>query len=415
MGKRSSRKMDSKGLRIIRANEYRVLQKAAHSSDTSSERRASERQSGEAAPPTLLGGVTGKNIGESEKWNKRVTIIPSERHLGKLDAGERQSSIGIDWLQGTIPFERFDLVRSYLDAVCGEHREDYNHGMQGFQAACEWHPFGIKLMWDTDRKNRENHANRILFQVTGQGLACFPPVSLWRFLRDLSIKFWFKCSRIDLAFDDYEKIIRPDEVNEFAKEGSYKGFRKHKYIGGNRRNGEQTDDGIYFGTRGKDGGGKFLRCYGKDIESDGETDSIRWEVEFSKAKANKVFFDLAMSTDLTDLATKIALFIGGSIDFAERSRSGRFSKADRLAFWEQILFHLGAAEIRCPKQEGDIESSMEWVEYSVTPSLEKIRQAIGDDIYYNWLHELMQEVDLQPGALGQINAYHYINGEPAPF
>ncbi|MEE9369357.1 MAG: replication initiation factor domain-containing protein [Pontiella sp.] len=415
MSRRSTRRMDTKGLRILRANEYRLNQEAAVRARHSYGASPSNGESGEAAPPTLLGGVTGKFIGKAEKFDKRVSIIPSQHHLGKMDTGERTSSIGVDWIQGTIPFERLDLVRSYLTAVCGQQPEDYDHGLMSFQTSCEWHPFGIKLAWDLDKKNRENHSNRILLQLTGSSLHNFTPVHLWRFLKDLSVKFWFNCTRIDLAFDDFEKIIRPDEVNEFANQGAYKGFRKHKYIGGVKRDGTVTDDGIYFGTRGKDGGGKFLRCYGKDIESKGEIDAIRWEVEFTKDKADKIFFELAMSDDVTDMATKIALFIGGSIDFAERTKSGRFNKEDRLAFWEQLLHHLGSAEVRCPKVEGDIESAMDWVELSVTPSLEKIRQAIGDDIYYQWLYELMEDADLSEKAQGQIIHYHSLNGEPAPF
>jgi len=169
---------------------------------------------------------------------------------------------------------------------------------------------------------------------------------------------------------------------------------------------------IYFGTRGKNGGGKFLRCYGKDLESDGEIDSIRCEVEFSKERACEVFFHLARSPSLKDFATNIAMFIGGAIDFIERGDNGKFNKLDRLAFWEQILHHLGAANVRNPKPEQSIETAMGWVEISVTPSLEKIRQAIGDDRYYEWLQKQMESVELRKKAIEQIATYHRAHGFP---
>ena len=227
----------------------------------------------------------------------------------------RKRSIGVDWVQGTIPFEKMDLLFSYLSAMCGSEPEMYNHGFVGYQAAAEWHPFGIKVMWDLDLGNRMRHGNRVLLQIGGTGLGCFPAASLFQFCRDLCTKFYFKCSRTDLFFDDYEKIIRPDEVREFADQGSYKGFRKHRPIIERKRNGDLIGDSIYFGTRGNDGSDKFLRCYGKDLESEGEVDSVRWEVEFSKERANAVFFELAMSKDVTEFATKLAMFIGGAIDF----------------------------------------------------------------------------------------------------
>ena len=350
----------------------------------------------EDAPPTLLGGVNGKNI-------------------SKMDAGERKSSICIDWLQGTFPYSKMTALFDYLNEMCGGEAEIYDHGLVGYQESCEWHPFGIKVCWDRDKKNRINHAGRAFFQIGGSGLSSFPPESIYKFLRDLSIRFFFKASRIDLAFDDYERIIEPEEVNEFSNDGSYKGFRKHKYIGGSTRSGEATDAGIYFGTRGKNGGGKFLRCYDKQLESKGETKSIRWEVEFSKDRANNIYFELAMASNLESFVTKIALFIGGSIDFIE---GGSRSKIDRLAFWEQILHHLGSASLRSPVADGSIEKSIGWVSKSVTPSLVKIRKAIGDDEFNEWLQDQMQDVVLKIKAERQVQVYHTNFGEPleeAPF
>jgi DNA relaxase NicK len=299
--------------------------------------------------------------------------------------------------------------------MSGNPPEILNHGFLGFQCAAEYHPYGIKVMWDCDDQARKRHGNRVLLQLCGESLSQFFPSDLSKFLFDLSCEFWFKASRIDLSFDDFEKIIRPEDVNEYANQGSYSGFRKHKFIGGSSRSGTATDEGIYFGSRGKNGGGKFLRCYAKDIESDGETDSIRWEVEFSKEKANEVYFNLAMSESVEDLATKIALFIGGSIEFCERYESGKLDPFGKLAFWEQILHYLGAAVLRSPQKLTEIEDSMEWVEKSVAPSLKKIREAIGSEWYETWLRDQLDKVVLKQRALGEIFYYHIISGEPAPF
>ena len=202
-------------------------------------------------------------------------------------------------------------------------------------------------------------------------------------------------------------------MREFADQGSYQGFRKHRPIIERKRNGDLIGDSIYFGTRGNDGSGKFLRCYGKDLESGGKVDSVRWEVEFSKERANAVFFELAMSKDVTEFATKLAMFIGGAIDFIE-SNGKRSDPIDRLAFWEQILDALGAAEIRCPKPDQSIETAMQWVEVSVAPALEKIRRAIGDDRYYEWLQKQMESVVLRKKAIEQVAVYHRTHGIPEP-
>lgn len=394
---KNKKRMDRKGLRVLHANQYRVKAVTESRSCASVPDPGPTRtERGNAAPPTLLGGGIGKNI-------------------AKMDAGERTASIGIDWLQGTVPFDRLQVLMLYIEKMSGNPPEILNHGFLGYQCAAEYHPYGIKVMWDCDEQARKRHGNRVLLQFCGESLSQFFPSDLHQFLFDLSVEFWFRASRIDLAFDDYEKIIRPEEVNEYANQGSYSGFRKHKFIGGSKRSGVATDEGIYFGSRGKNGGGKFLRCYAKDIESEGETDSIRWEVEFSKEKANEVYFNLAMSESVEDLATKIALFIGGSIEFCERYESGKIDPSGKLAFWEQILHYLGAAVLRSPQKLTEIKDSMEWIEQSVAPSLKKIREAIGSEWYESWLREQLERVVLKQRALGQIFYYQIINGEPAPF
>ena len=148
---RPTRRMDRKGNKILRANQFRVRQEAAVRARHSSEVTSPNGERGEAAPLTLIGGVSSQNI-------------------GKMDAGDRKRSIGMDWLQGTIPFEKMDLVFSYLSAMCGSNPEMYNHGFFGYQAAAEWHPYGIKVMWDLDTKNRIRHGNRVFLQIGGTGL-----------------------------------------------------------------------------------------------------------------------------------------------------------------------------------------------------------------------------------------------------
>ena len=392
---RNSRRIDSVGLRNLRANEWRIADRRRRASEATS-----PHNGGEAAPLTLIGGFLGNSI-------------------GKMDAGERKSSIGIDWLQGTVPFERMDMLFDWMSGICGCQPEFYSYGGLNYQRKATFHPFGINIFWDLDEHNRKRHNHRICLQVTGSGLAGFTPANLLRFMYELSRDHFFKCSRIDLAFDDFEKIISPLEVFEFAEQESYQHFSVHGIEGKRKRNGESKGFTCCFGNRGKNGGGKYLRCYNKEKESKGEINSIRWEVEFSKDKANAIFFKLAMSNDIQEFADKIAAYIGGSIDFIERSDSGRCNPIDRLAFWEQILDHLGCSVLRCPRPPGDIDTSIEWMEKSVMPCAEKIRQAIGDDAFQEWLFGKMGDVKLTKRAAAQVYCYHFVNGEPvveeAPF
>ena len=71
------------------------------------------------------------------------------------------------------------------------------------------------------------------------------------------------------------------------------------------------------------------------------------------------------------------------------------------AIWEQILDARGAAEVRNPNPDQSIETAMSWVEVSATPSLEKIRRAIGDNRYYGWIQEQMESVELRKRPLSR--------------
>jgi hypothetical protein len=118
---------------------------------------------------------------------------------------------------------------------------------------------------------------------------------------------------------------------------------------------------------------------------------------------------------LADFSIRIGTFIGGAIDFIERSDSGKYNPIDRLAFWEQLLFHLGTAVLRCPRPDGSIETTMEWIQTSVAPAIEKSIQAMGEEQFFQILESYRGGVKLTERAKGQIRVYHHIHGEPPPF
>jgi hypothetical protein len=388
-----NRSMDSKGLNLLRANEYRLLQAAAAIDPNESHSSGPDR-SGEAAPPILIGGTPEQNI-------------------GKMDIGDRKAALGIDWIQGTIPFDRMDLAFDYLYRICGTKPEIYNHGFLGFQAAAEWHPFNIKIMWDLDHANRRRHKNRIVIQFGGTALACISATGLKQLCSDLCHILAFKCSRCDFCFDDFERIIEVQEVAEHANRGSYAGFRVHDPRLPRDVHGKLRSASCNFGGRGKNGGGKYLRCYDKFLESKGAINSIRWEVEFSKARANQIFFKLAMTYSMVEFVSLIAQFIGGSIDFIER-HGKRLNPMDRLAFWEQILDTLGAATIRNPQPEKSIEKAENWISKTCSSTMQMIIQAKGETAFYEWLNTQIDQARLKPPHQEAINVYHRTHGTTDP-
>ncbi|MDF7809597.1 hypothetical protein P4E94_19320, partial [Pontiellaceae bacterium B12219] len=101
-----ARRMDTKGRKWLALHEYDVIKDAASRGSRKSEVTSLDADRGEAAPLSLLGGIRGIFSENSEKVSRFTTILRSQEHLGRMDAGERKASIGIDWLQGTVPFEK---------------------------------------------------------------------------------------------------------------------------------------------------------------------------------------------------------------------------------------------------------------------------------------------------------------------
>jgi hypothetical protein len=154
-----------------------------------------------------------------------------------------------------------------------------------------------------------------------------------------------------------------------------------------------------------------MRCYDKDLESKGAIDSIRWEAEFSKERANAVFFKIALSLSLQEFVTNIAAFIGGVMDFIER-KGKNLDRAERLAFWDHILEILGSAAIRNPRPVKTVEKAVGWMEHSVFASAQMVRLALGDEVFMSWLDDGIKEAKVSKLQKRVVEDFWIRNGVP---
>ena len=366
--------------------------------------------SGGDCPPPLLGGLKTQEV---------INQTPKRE-----EKDNKQNRIGIDWLQGTFDYSAFNAIKSYLVELCGgKVPESLGRGYLGFQNSLTFEPFEIKMMWDEDPRNKGLHGNRWLLQMNGTSLKSFPAGSVYLLFSYLHGQ-GMKATRTDLAFDDCLKIITPrgvlDMLNEH--EGCVSGFRSYCYYEGKRfvsKDGETgfenvlINQGITFGTRGKNGSGRFLRCYDKERESKGEIDAIRWEVEYSKDVAHKVFCELATCIDLKAFCHKIGKLIGGAIDFIPpRGKKKRRYPQDRLDFWKKIVQLLGVAKIRRAAENGSIEKTEKWIAENVTPAFAKLVEAKGEHYVWEYFYSLVEQCGLSDRAIAQIECFHRIHGKP---
>lgn len=313
-------------------------------------------------------------------------------------------TVGVDWLQGTFPAERLPSLYDYISKMCGCTPEVMQWGQMRYDAHCVWHPFGIKLFWDTTAQKQMMHRNRATLQLSGVPLSTFSPTQIFKFMQTLHSVFEFSATRIDLCFDDFKKVMLPHEVAEEAGKGNFTGFKRWEPKQARRVSGEYLSDGIGFGMRGKNGSGRYLRCYDKTLESQGEIDAIRWEVEFTKETAKQVFQTLVSAENIALFTASISALIGGSINFVDR-KGTHLDRMSRLDWWQTIIDLLGCVKLRNEKAVQTIESSIQWVERSVASTLLKVEKAIGERPFKRWLDRLRETAPLNKEQEAQVRVY----------
>ena len=135
---------------------------------------------------------------------------------------------------------------------------------------------GVCLSWDV------NCSKGVNLSVSGSHLGLFyewfPEISVSDMhpFRKLIYILKSNCcrpSRVDIAFDDFDKVYRPVDFNNYNFQDRIVTPYRSGFLAHNRCTGACTFQ------LGKRSSGSHLRIYDKDIESNGEVDAVRYEFE----------------------------------------------------------------------------------------------------------------------------------------
>ncbi|GAI12027.1 unnamed protein product, partial [marine sediment metagenome] len=149
-----------------------------------------------------------------------------------------------------------------------------------------------------------------------------------------------------------------DELRCAAAKGDFSMFNVTSENRTRNRTHKENDgvvyDAVTFGRRASKGSRAFLRVYDKYLESNGESDCIRWELELTQHKADKVFKYLAgCDGNLETFATVCGAIIGGCITFVHRTERAGDKNIIRLAeydWWTAIKETLHTLSLRIAKK-----------------------------------------------------------------
>lgn len=281
------------------------------------------------------------------------------------------NSVSVDWLQGSFPVDRLDEVLRFVSVLIKDSSDYEEWGRYMYDRHYSFARTGACIYFDSSKDRcLEIHNGRCSLALPSTALRHLPDSEIFRALRALYWDFHFVCTRVDLAFDDYEFRVEPADVFEAAKVGNLTGFRKSDYIERVKVGGELLGSTCYLGTRGAEGSGKYLRIYNKNLESNGEFNCIRWELELTQKRSFEVFGILARSENIEQMIVSIGSLVAGCVSFIDRSSGARASRCEVLDWWRQIVDLLGGVLwFRLPVEDTTIERAKEHIKVSLVPTL----------------------------------------------
>lgn len=306
--------------------------------------------------------------------------------------GWNSQEVGPHWLRISTPRQYLEAVRRYCDIYFGESVEN-ERGYNSYDVRYYW-PNGVSLSYDsTCERSDLKHNGYVSLDVPGLVLDSMEPESLRMFFFGLR-KFNPKATRLDIYFDDFQRLITPSKLRRIIKKNDFSGFRK----GGNivlYKSGRLIHDEVDFGTRGKSGSGKYMRTYDKSLESDGSKDCIRYEIEFTKKHADKAFDLLSQMGSNESFAQLCGELVVGAINFVHRTGEKNIGRLKSYEFWKRIKKRLGSFVIRVSVKRPTILGMFKYIERQAIRTLAVLRGTFVSDVdYSNWHFNRLAEAEL---------------------
>jgi len=319
---------------------------------------------------------------------------------------ETPGIVGVHWLRGSVPMDELARLAAYVDTWFGDERQEREYGLWFYDRSILW-PDGVTLNYHSHSDRAAITNGRITLEIPGGALDHYDTWMVLSFMRGLG-DFSFQASRLDVYYDDAERTITPTKL--FAtvygenEEGEtilrdFTGFRRiTRRLIANQKG--RASDEVMFGARGDNGSGKYLRCYDKRLETNGENPSVRWELELSDERSQKAF-DLLTHGDAEQAATCVGALVGGCIDFKKRTHDRNASRWQRHEFWQTILGRLGAVKLATKTPVKSVDKAQKHICTQAAGNLQLLREAWGAERFFPWLVDIVDSTN-------RLRSQHYV-------
>jgi hypothetical protein len=296
--------------------------------------------------------------------------------------------LGVGWLNATFPAGRRAELEEVLQDLFGMS-EAGHHGMYTYSKFRRY-PGGALVCWTPDEGSglscsgpRSVLRPESLVVLPAEALALVGSADALLALFKKLVSLECSSSRLDLSADDMGKRLLSMELIHGAAEAcQVGGFRKyhpdHRY-----KMGEcglvKTGDTAYFGTRGGDGKGVYVRFYDKTLESEGKVDAIRFEAELSGQFSRMFFGELAAKESGAEMVAYLGRLMGGAINFRDGSGAhGHLDRMPRLSWWQAFVDRLGEARLAVERIKPSLQRAIEYLRDAWSPNVARLADNLED-------------------------------------
>jgi hypothetical protein len=240
---------------------------------------------------------------------------------------------------------------------------------------------------------------RVVIELRSTTLRALPAVTVHSYMVTM-ISYNYRCSRIDIAIDDYSKQLKPLVLRQCRIDGRIKHCRptaKQKDYFGNDFNVGFT---VYIGSRESD---RFVRFYDKNERSGGAINAYRYEAQFMQGHAHKIFSDLCSFSHTPSMLVQATRFCLGVFDYFDDDY-----KKQRCSWWQDFIDYclpsgdVGGIRYRISALAPTLTTVVDYVKRQASGALSLIRHLYGTKEFIRW----MLDDDISGRSINNLS-YHY--------
>ncbi len=283
------------------------------------------------------------------------TMLEAQRPAQLEDFEEKNQHTLMTWREQRLR-DQVLLAASIALDCSPEDWIPLDYGSHGYQSAIAG-PGGARL--DFDAKGRWD------FNLSLPGKACRRVggdrmISLLRFCFENA----GKARRIDVCIDDYGHTVTPEMVMSAAQGPDVVTKVKQGRIiqGFDIKSDAVTGQTVYFGSPTSR---RQMRVYDKNLESDGEIDAVRWEMQERDDAAETLLGDLAYQPWQIIIPRRIVSFI----DFRDYESNSEVEHRERLDWFKAFVGSVERANVYIAQGIGTVRDKIDWIRRTIAPML----------------------------------------------